>query len=253
MALALAWGALAAGPAQSQPRLLWSAPLRQLGAMAAAPLEWEARQWAWVPVGLGAIGALAAVEPGLRDTMRGRTAELDALMPAASAAGEGWVLAGAAAMAWGLGAGTASGKLQEAGAVTLQALAVSAVLTVGLKLAIGSVRPSTISSEHRYFDYHQPYGALSFPSGHSTSAFAAAEAFGATYGRWWTYPLAATIAYSRVYEGAHWPADILAGAVLGILTGREAVKESRDLGPPTALWTMGLSQDGQKIALSVKF
>jgi undecaprenyl-diphosphatase len=59
----------------------------------------------------------------------------------------------------------------------------------------------------------------SFPSGHATTAFAAAVAVGALWPRWrtliWTY--AVVIALSRVVILAHHPSDVLAGAVVGVL------------------------------------
>ena len=59
--------------------------------------------------------------------------------------------------------------------------------------------------------------STSFPSGHSASAFAFATgvamevpALGIPLG-----PLAATVAYSRVYTGVHYPSDVVVGSLLG--------------------------------------
>ncbi|MFC5896316.1 bifunctional phosphatase PAP2/diacylglycerol kinase family protein [Streptomyces ramulosus] len=63
---------------------------------------------------------------------------------------------------------------------------------------------------------HQPFTS-SFPSGHAASAVAFATGV-AFENRWWGLalaPLAASVAFSRVYTGVHYPGDVLAGAALG--------------------------------------
>lgn len=59
--------------------------------------------------------------------------------------------------------------------------------------------------------------SASFPSGHAASAFAFATAAGAELPVL-AFPLrclAAAVAYSRVHGGAHYPGDVVAGALLG--------------------------------------
>ena len=62
-------------------------------------------------------------------------------------------------------------------------------------------------------------GSWSFPSGHTASAFASALALSAVWRRQSPlfYALAGGIGFSRVYAGAHYPGDVLAGATLGTL------------------------------------
>jgi undecaprenyl-diphosphatase len=58
----------------------------------------------------------------------------------------------------------------------------------------------------------------SFPSGHATVSFACATTLVLAVPRLRAplYALAALVAFSRVYVGVHYPADVLAGAVLGV-------------------------------------
>lgn len=65
----------------------------------------------------------------------------------------------------------------------------------------------------------------SFPSGHTAASFASAVALFATLKdkyKWWgvgALILATIIGISRLYVVVHWPTDVLAGCVVGIICG----------------------------------
>ncbi len=71
-----------------------------------------------------------------------------------------------------------------------------------------------------YFDWTGDYD--SWPSGHTTVAFAVATAFHLEYRNKWVsilaYTLAAVGGWSRMHDDKHWASDVLAGATIGIVT-----------------------------------
>jgi membrane-associated phospholipid phosphatase len=61
-------------------------------------------------------------------------------------------------------------------------------------------------------------GNWSFPSGHASAAFGGAYIV-AKYIPWLrpiVYPIAALVAYSRIYLGAHYPFDVITGSAIGV-------------------------------------
>ena len=67
----------------------------------------------------------------------------------------------------------------------------------------------------------QPPGSYGFPSNHAGNTFAGAAVLGLAEPPllWPAMIVAALVAYSRVYVGVHFPADVVAGALLGLLIG----------------------------------
>jgi undecaprenyl-diphosphatase len=79
-------------------------------------------------------------------------------------------------------------------------------------------RPARQESEELARRHVQMPRSSSFPSGHSASAFAFATAAGAAQPML-SAPLrivAILVGYSRIHTGVHYPADVLAGALVGV-------------------------------------
>ncbi len=80
-------------------------------------------------------------------------------------------------------------------------------------------RPSVALADARpLFGIRHSY---SFPSGHATNFFAAAPIVGTVFPHAAAayVGLAAAVSLSRIYVGDHYPSDVIAGAILGILIG----------------------------------
>lgn len=118
-------------------------------------------------------------------------------------------------------------KTRKAGVVALVSIAIGFVCTnLVLKNLFARPRPwLDVAGLVALIEEHDPN---SFPSGHTTSAFAFAAALCfAAPKRWMKY--AAVIAailmgFSRLYVGVHYPSDVLAGVVIGFVAGFLAEK-----------------------------
>jgi len=91
---------------------------------------------------------------------------------------------------------------------------------------LGITATITKYSTHRLRPNHEDY--LSFPSGHTSTAFAGAEFLAQEYSGksvWYGvvgYTIAATTGVFRLYNRDHWFSDVVAGAGFGILSTKAA-------------------------------
>jgi len=107
-------------------------------------------------------------------------------------------------------------SLKSKGIFMGEALLVNAFITTALKLSIQRDRPFVTYG----FIYQQAKaGSWSFPSGHTSSAFALATSLSIVYPEWYvivpSYLWASSVGYSRMHLGVHYPSDVLVGALVG--------------------------------------
>jgi membrane-associated phospholipid phosphatase len=135
-------------------------------------------------------------------------------------------------------------RLAQVGLHGTEALVISSAASVGLKYFFGRARPFVDTTGPNPDDWQLGRGWThggnyhSFPSGHTTAAFAAAAAVSAETSQWWptaTYFLigpvmyggAATVGLSRMYNNRHWASDVIMGAAIGTFAGTKVVRYHR--------------------------
>src|SRR6476620_1502831 len=132
-------------------------------------------------------------------------------------------------------------KIKTTTLLATQAYITGAVMESFLKLLSGRQRPyyynpRAIEAEPKFHGPLSSYGKdvngnkinSSFPSGHTTVAFAAATVFAMEYRDRPLIPIisytaASLIGLSRITENKHWASDVFAGAALGFFTGKLVV------------------------------
>ncbi len=93
-------------------------------------------------------------------------------------------------------------------------------------------------------------GLRSYPSNHATVAFAAATTLSQELGGmvpWFAYPIATAVAWSRVYDDAHWASDVALGALVGIFSSRLVVRYGHRRGGPLERWLLIESDPAERV------
>ena len=121
-------------------------------------------------------------------------------------------------------------KVKTTTLLATQAYITGAVIESAFKFLTGRQRPNYIEPDGEAEPrFHGPSTKFnSFPSGHTTVAFAAATVFAKEYKNQpfipiLSYSVATLIGMSRVTENKHWATDVLVGGALGYLCGRQVV------------------------------
>ncbi|MEK7287709.1 MAG: phosphatase PAP2 family protein, partial [Elusimicrobiota bacterium] len=143
-----------------------------------------------------------------------------------------------------------SPKAKATAGLIIQAFALNSFFVLTLKEAVGRTRP--ISSNSLDPNQFKPFsGQASFPSGHTSTAFAAASVIAEQYPSWWvagaSYATAGLVGGGRVLQDRHWTSDVAAGAILGYSSGKIAARHNK------TEWSMGLDLETPGITLAYRF
>lgn len=136
-------------------------------------------------------------------------------------------LAGAAV--YGVGLFAKDNEIRTLGRMLIQSLSYSSASTMLIKMIAGRKRPPFTDDPLNFTGFTTNNSYQSFPSGHTTVAFALstvlAEYFDAPWSRIGFYSIAGLTAAERLINSEHWFTDVALGAALGFLGGIHVINE----------------------------
>lgn len=196
-----------------------------------ASARWDTDDWhkaGWTS--LAVLGTAVAIDRSWRDEMRRHSGNDPFLHQV-----ERFGLQYAPVVIGGFYLAGAANDNQNAMEVAQDGLAASIIasglVTPAIKLAVGRSRPrDNVGIAHL-----RPFSDSdsSFPSGHTTEAFALATVISSHYDEAWVgyaaYSVAGLVGVARTYHDAHFASDVLLGALIGTLVGKSVVAHNTSL------------------------
>lgn len=113
--------------------------------------------------------------------------------------------------------------------------AISGIISRTLKHTLEMPRPASVLDPASFYILGKPLTSLSMPSGHTLTAFSILTAFyfalepDKRRAYRWLFIVATLAGIARIAVGAHWPADVCAGAAIGIFSGVAGVRLTQNI------------------------
>ena len=198
-----------------------------------APLRWKTDDWFNVALASTSVVATTALDHGIRvAAQKNRTPRLDRTAKNIQLFGAGYsfVVLGAFE-GWSLFEDDPRANAVAIDGFTSSLIA-SGIIAPLLKYSVGRERPVNTDRTFKF----KPFGdGASFPSGHTTQAFAVASVIAADYSETWVkivaYGCACLVGASRVEQNAHFTSDVVAGAIIGTVVGRSVAAHNNSSTP----------------------
>jgi len=201
-----------------------------IGSIATQPLRWQKQEWF---VALGAATVFTTIylnDLPIQDFFQSNKTEGSIWFSTniAEPLGSGLIALPALGLFYGSGWAFDNPKSRH---VALQA-SKAWVLTAGATVVVKQLSHRQRPNEGEYPNPHLWRGPFaltkdytSFPSGHTSTAFAVATVIADSYADKWyigaaSYTLASMAGLSRIHDNEHWASDVFAGALLGFWVGR---------------------------------
>ena len=190
------------------------------------PSDWQRSDWIKASLIAGITAGLYTQDQKIQDWVQeNRSSASDGVSEFAKPFGDGrYTLPGLGAF-YLYGHLLEDEKAQRSALLSLKSFVISGLFVQALKFTGHRHRPSSGDPYNIWDGPSFSTSNLSFPSGHSSSAFAIATVIASEYGDKafvppLVYGIATLTALSRVNDNSHWASDVFFGAIIGYFTAR---------------------------------
>jgi membrane-associated phospholipid phosphatase len=201
-----------------------------------APARFDGQDWLYVALTAGATVAAFVVDDDVRVVAQSHNpGRWDIPLTVGEKYGSGLVSGALGLGLIGAGALTGDDHTRITGRMVLQSLLYSAAITMAVKVLTGRSRPFENEGKGRYRWMRAEDARQSFPSGHTTIAFALSSTLsrriGSTPVSVLLYGLSTLTALERIASDRHWLSDTVLGAAIGSVVGLAVVRleEEREM------------------------
>jgi len=196
-----------------------------------SPWRWDKADWTTASIVAGATGVFFVLDDEINaDIKDARSSTTNSFFDVFEPFGNSSITIPALVGLYIYGRFGENEKVERTVLLASESFLVTSLFTGALKIAMGRVRPSIAGANANTF--HAPWKAgagHSFPSGHTSTAFAIATVVANEYEN---VPLLAPISYgiasltglSRLNDQKHWASDVVFGAALGYFTSKTILK-----------------------------
>jgi membrane-associated phospholipid phosphatase len=196
-----------------------------------SPLRWDKLDWGTASTVAGVTGVFFVLDDEINAEIKdNRSSTTDAFFDVFEPFGNSAITIPALIGFYMYGRFGENEKVERTALLASESFLVTSLFTGVLKIGMGRVRPSEVGASANTF--HAPWAdgaGHSFPSGHTSTAFAIATVIANEYEN---VPLLAPISYgiasltalSRLNDEKHWASDIVFGAALGYFTSKTILK-----------------------------
>jgi membrane-associated phospholipid phosphatase len=193
------------------------------GDLFTAPKNFESEDWINLSATIGLTGLAMLVDHDLKHFSQSNKTEFLTTVFKIDDYYHTELMAASIVLLYGFGLIDENNEVRNLSLRLAEATVYSTIINMGFKFIGGRSRPFYTDSPFEFEPFKTNYEQTSFPSAHSTLAFAYSTVMAKEYQNFfWKfgwYSVAVLTAYARIYNNEHWLSDVIFGSAIGYFVG----------------------------------